>query len=49
MDPGGSACDWRPFGGGPPTNMSTTVLGVTHTSDHRGGRVDLHRELGFDT
>lgn len=49
LDPGGGACDWRPNGGGTTTNMTTTVLGITENPDHRGGRVDIHRELGFDT
>ena len=49
LDPGGGACDWRPNGGGTTTNMTTTVLGVTENPDHRGGRVDIYRELGFDT
>ena len=49
LDPRGGACDWRPNGGGTTTNMTTSVLGVTEDSDHRGGRVDIFRELGFDT
>jgi hypothetical protein len=49
LEPGGGACDWRPNGGGTTTNMTTTVLGVSENADRRGGRVDIYREITFDT
>lgn len=52
LERSGGSCDWTPYtgdGNGPPTNMSTTVLRSEIQPDGRGGRLDLFRELAFDS